>query len=345
MQTKASFRLICANITAAEKEAARVVEENARVPVKSHIDVIQATKVLNVLPTLAVIDEAALTNNELKAYEQVLLEPISAGKIKFCAMCGQEIEDGATMCSFCGTEIGKSNEIPLLEEIPMPLIPKAVKLMESITGPKKSKPSDVSLPEPESISSQPLTGIPAAMPELLGRQPDEGQSELEMAALEAFVVVEGARVARETREADGYEENIEHMSEKELYSLLAESTARLKPLMLMAKEKRIDISEGKQLLSEVVRFSRIKETKKAVTAMHLADKAIRGAIKLKFLRNISMLENEVAELRSAWVGVARAQKLIISAKDFLKAGEYLEVPMNLDDAGNGLEPFRMALSK
>jgi hypothetical protein len=114
--------------------------------------------------------------------------------------------------------------------------------------------------------------------------------------------------------------------------------------MLMARESRIDISEGKQLLSEVVIFSRNKETKKAVTAMRMAEKVIRSAIKLKFLRNISMLENEIAELRSAWVGVARAQTLLISAKGFLKTGEYLEVPTNLYDAGNGLKHFRVAFS-
>ena len=343
MPTKAAFRLICANIAAAEKKAAREIADNARVPIKSHLDVISATRVLNVLPTLAVVDEAALTPNELKAYELALLEPIVAGKIRFCAMCGHEIEEGATLCSICGTEIGKLNETALLEEIPVPLIPKIVDMNMRIPIPKLSKPGTIAFQNNMPKNSMSSDGTNTSEPEKTVQhlQNDE-QSELELAAFETFVAIESARVAREE---NGIEINMDYMNEKELYQLLAESTARLKPLLNMAREQDVDVSECKKLLSDVVIYSKNRETKKAVTAMHLGEKSIKSAIKLKFLRNISLLENEVAELRSAWVGVARAQRLIISAKDFLKAGEYLEVPMNLDGASNGLEPFRMAFSK
>ncbi len=343
MQTKAKFRLICAKITAAEEKTAQEIADNARVPVKSHLDVISATRVLNILPTLAVVDETALTPNELKAYELALLEPIVAGKTKLCSLCGQEIDDTATMCVFCGTEIGKLNETALLEEIPVPLIPKVVEMNMLVPILKLSKPSTIAFQESRPKPPVPYDGAITAEPEKVVQfQQNEEQSELELAAFESFVAAESARVARDV---SGVEKNMDYMSEKELYQLLAESTARLKPLLNMAREQHIDASECKNLLSNVVIYSRNKETKKAVTAMHLGEKSIRSAIKLKFLRNISLLENEVAEFRSAWVGVARAQKLIISAKDFLKAGEYLEVPMNLDDAGNGLEHFRMAFSQ
>ena len=345
MQTKAKFRLICANITAAEKETAREIADDARVPVKSHLDVISATSVLNVLPTLAVVEEAALTPNELKAYELALLEPIEAGKIRFCAVCGQEMEEGATMCSICGTEIGKFNEAALLEEIPIPFIPKFIEMNMLIPSSKQSNPNGGSLHKLGPKKPEPNVETDAAMSDSIKQKHEFEQSELEMAALEAFVAVEGARAVRAVRDASDHEKNIDNMNEKDLYNLLAESTARLKPLLHMAKEQNVDIRECKQLLSEVVVFSKNKETKKAVTAIWLGEKSLKGAIKLKFLRNISLIENNIAELRSAWVGVARAQKLIICAKDFLKTGDYLEVPMNLEDAKNGLEPFRMTFSQ
>jgi tetratricopeptide (TPR) repeat protein len=139
--------------------------------------------------------------------------------------------------------------------------------------------------------------------------------------------------------------DVSSMDERALYTFLSESATHLKPLLAIAKEHSIDISEGRRLISDVVILGKSKEGKKAVSTMILGMKSVRGAINHKFLTKITMMENEVTKLQNVWENVANAQKLILSSKDLLTAGEYIAIQKNLNDARRVIEPLKAALAR
>jgi hypothetical protein len=133
------------------------------------------------------------------------------------------------------------------------------------------------------------------------------------------------------------------MDDRSLYRILSETANELKPLLAIAKQQGIDLSEGRRLISEAVIFGKKKEIKRAVETMLEGEKNVKGAMKLRFLREVSSLENNVEELRSSGANVAPATKSLKDAKDLLRAEKYADVPASLDSARESLAAFKRAL--
>jgi hypothetical protein len=137
--------------------------------------------------------------------------------------------------------------------------------------------------------------------------------------------------------------DVHSMDDKSLYHLLSESANELKPLLALAKDQGIDVSDGRRLISEAVIYGKKKEVKRAVEIMLEGKKSIKGAMKLRFLREISSLENGVEELRIGGANVTLAVKHLKDAKECLKVGHYAEVPPSLVNARNDIAAFKKAL--
>jgi len=90
-------------------------------------------------------------------------------------------------------------------------------------------------------------------------------------------------------------------------------------------------------------YGKKKEVKRAVEIMLEGKRSVKGAMKLRFLREISSLENDVEELRAGGANITLAVKHLKDAKDCLKVGHYTEVPVSLDSARNDLVAFKKAL--
>jgi tetratricopeptide (TPR) repeat protein len=160
-----------------------------------------------------------------------------------------------------------------------------------------------------------------------------------------LVTVDLSVTAEVVKTANENEIDVASMDQRVLYTFLHESATYLKPLLVIATDQNIDISEGRCLLSEVVIFGKKKEARKAVSTMIMGMKSIKSAITQEFLSKITLMENEVTILQNTWSNVAVAQKLILSSKDLLTAGDYQAIQKNLEDARLVMEPLNIALAR
>jgi hypothetical protein len=74
-------------------------------------------------------------------------------------------------------------------------------------------------------------------------------------------------------------------------------------------------------------------------------KSVKGAMKLRFLREISSMENDAEGLRSGGANVSQAVKHIKEAKESLKSGDYATIPAALANAKGSLAAFKKALGE
>ncbi|MEW5936797.1 MAG: zinc ribbon domain-containing protein [Candidatus Thermoplasmatota archaeon] len=137
--------------------------------------------------------------------------------------------------------------------------------------------------------------------------------------------------------------DIDSMSEKELYGLLSNIATEIKPLLRLAKELEIDMSEGKRLISEAVIYGKKKEPKKATQLILQAQKMVQNAFKGRLLREVSTIENDAEELRLAGVSVTRAMTHLKEAKRALREGRFSAVVSEIGDARVDIEALKKAM--
>ena len=302
--------------------------------------VISATGAINLLPKMnREEDEAPVSLDELKEFDLELSQPLQKGGSDACSTCGEPMPKGAASCPVCGAGFSptpKGAAVTTTEsEAPAPAETEPVS-----DGP----PPEESRPEPVVASNEP-DAIPPETPSQIETEPpaiDQAAISEQMAS--ALQEPEPQAAAEEpSKTVTDDEPDVQSMDDKSLYHLLSESANELKPLLALAKAQGIDISDGRRQISEAVIYGKKKEVKRAVEIMLEGKRSVKGAMKLRFLREISSLENDVEELRAGGANITLAVKHLKDAKDCLKVGHYTEVPVSLDSARNDLVAFKKAL--
>lgn len=246
---------------------------------------------------------------EVKAFERELL-----GEERACTVCNGPLTADGKSCTVCG----KDFTIPA-EGAPAETAQPGIAPAQPEEAPAQTAISEeVSQPTPE--RAQPAEAAPEP-----AETPAQGEPQEEAASGAVRI------------------EDLDNISEKELYRILSSVASELKPMLGLAKELELDVTEGKRLISEAVAHGTRKEVKKAVTYILQGQKALTDALKVRLLKELSALENTAEELRLSGANVARASKLLKEAKGDLRKGAFSEVVPKLKDAKADIETFKSAM--
>ena len=292
--------------------------------------VISATGAINLLPKTGLNeDDAEVSQDELKEFDLELSQPLEKSGQRSCSTCGEPLPSGVTACPNCGAEhAAKEASVPAQGE------------------PAEERQGIPGTPEaPGSMTSDYATGAEPSAAAELGAPSTQEYAPGEAAQTEAAPETDESPAPQEpsSQPAQSDVVDVASLDEKGLYKLLSESANELKPLLAIAKERSIDVSEGRRLISEAVIYGKKKEVRKAVEIMMDGKRSVKGSMKLRFLREISSLENDIESLRGSGANVGTAVKSIKDAKELLKVGTYDGIPAHVDKAKNDIAAFKKAL--
>jgi tetratricopeptide (TPR) repeat protein len=310
--------------------------------------VISATGAINLLPkNVEAGDDDIVSQDDLKEFDLELSQPLVQGGKRLCSTCSEPMPDGATSCPVCG-----SGYVPAPDA--------GAEAATAAATPKAESVAQTAEAASSHLPAEPASATDAAPPEPVveptpapDARPEDAPSPPQNAAPEPAVPIPDAtaeaawpavsaphpmvKVAKESEPDTGA------MDDKGLYQLLSSTANELKPLLALSKEHGIDVSEGRRLISEAIIYGKKKDIKKAVDTMLEGKKSVRGAMKLRFLREISSLENSLEDARSGGANVAPASKSLRDAKECLKAGSFSEIPPLVANAKATLDAFKKAL--
>jgi len=276
--------------------------------------VISAAGVTDLLPKMGAAgspdEEPSASAEEVKAFERELLDEEPA-----CNVCNGPLTPDGKTCTLCGKDFSTPAEGAPIESA------------------EAAQPGESSA-QAEGAPAEAAQSQVASQAQAEGTQPAEAAPQ-----------PEGQAAETQEEEAPGAVrvEDLDNLSEKELYKILSSVASELKPMLGLAKELELDVTDGKRLISEAVAHGKRKEVKKAVTYILQGQKALIDALKVRLLKELSALENTAEELRLSGANVVRASKLLKEAKGDLRKGAFTDVVPKLKEAKADIETFKSAM--
>jgi tetratricopeptide (TPR) repeat protein len=130
--------------------------------------------------------------------------------------------------------------------------------------------------------------------------------------------------------------------EVELRKMLSQRAGYVKPLLLLAKETAIDISEAKKVIAKGVSESKKGDLKKAIVFMNQGIEDIEYSIKMKVSEDLNYLAGTVRELKVSGMDVTKAVDLINASKEQMDGNQFREAIETLNNCLDMIEKIKSA---
>lgn len=128
--------------------------------------------------------------------------------------------------------------------------------------------------------------------------------------------------------------------EVELRKMLSQRAAYVKPLLLLAKETAIDISEAKKVIAKGVTESKRGDLKKAIVFMNQGIEDIESSIKTKVSDDLNLIVGAVRDLKVSGMDVSKAVDLINTSKEQMDGNQFREAIETMNNCLDMIEKIK-----